>query len=337
MIRIAVAGAGNMAHIRTCALLNTNNVELCGVAARHLESAKKFADNFHISFATTDYRELIKQKPDAILIELPHKIQDEVVLWSLNNKLHTLIGGCLATTSQVGKQIATLADQKKLVVECGYEARYKPCLRYVKEQLDTKFIGAPCLIEAIALWDAPRDSWYRKQDESGGMPVTHMTYAFLNPLRWFFGEPLRLSAMANRVKQINLDSVNEETCLVNLQFPDDLLVSLTAGYVTAPMTQHWKLEIFGSEGMLEIHPGDLDSGYVRHHTKEHEIVTHSFSDSENAFDIQAKVFIDSISAAENNADKTSSKCLNLAQDSIKDIELAEAIVHSTKSYKVIIL
>ncbi|MCH9691514.1 MAG: Gfo/Idh/MocA family oxidoreductase [Gammaproteobacteria bacterium] len=333
MIKVAIVGTGNMASIRAHALLSTNNVELCGVASRRIERAKKFASEFNISYASSNYRDLILKKPDALLVELPHKIQDEVVLWAMKEGMHVLIGGCLSTTSTIGKEIISLCQEKKVLVECGYEARYKPCWIYVKQKLKDNLIGTPCVINAIALWDAPAHSWYYSQSESGGMPITHITYAFINPLRWLFGDPLQLFAMSNRIKEVRKDSVNEESCLVNIKFANNLLLSLTTGYITAPTKTNWQLEIFGTKGMLEVHPGDLNSGLVQHYSNEKGRETFDFYNAENAFNRQAKTFINAINNIDNGLH--SGTLMNPPDVAINDIKIAEAIVDSSKKNEVI--
>lgn len=335
MIKVAIVGAGMMARVRARALLTTNQVQLCGVASSHIESANKFAHEFDIPYATTSYKSLLKQQPDALLVETPHKIQDEVVRWALKEGLNVMIGGCLSTNVEIGEEILSISDQKGLIVECGYEARYKPCWRHVKQQLDHKVIGMPSIINSIALWDAPPNSWYYNQDESGGMPVTHITYAFINPLRWIFGEPTQVSAMSNKLKETKSYHVDEESCIINIQFPNQVLVSLTAGYVTAPDKTHWHLDIFGTDGMLEIHPGDMDAGLVRHYSRESGVMTSDFSDSENAFNRQAQVFIDQIS--NNDLNDGSEMLLNTPKSAINDIRIAEAITRSTKKKDVVCL
>jgi len=333
MIKVAIVGAGTMAYVRARALLTTGLVELCGVASYREVSANKFANDFNIGYATTDYRSLVAQKPDALLVELPHKVQDEVVLWALKEGLHILLGGCLSTSSEIGEEIVALCNQKKVIVECGYEARYKPCWQHVKKQLDQRLIGAPCVINAIALWNAPSSSWYYNQADSGGMPITHITYAFINPLRWLFGEPLQVTAMSNKVKETGCHNVDEESCIVNIRFPNQLLVSLTAGYITAPGKTHWHLEVFGTNGMLAIYPGDLDAGLVQYYSKDNGVVASDFSDAENAFDKQAQIFIDEINNSNIGGDKGRSRLLNSPEAAINDIKIAEAIVDSAKNNK----
>ena len=120
--RIAVIGAGGMARVRTEAFLATNKAAICGVASRTLSSAQKFGDDIGCAKCFADYQRLVETSPDAVLVEVPHAAQEDAVLWALDQGLHVLIGGCLASSSIVAEQIRSIAVSKGLVVEAGYDA-----------------------------------------------------------------------------------------------------------------------------------------------------------------------------------------------------------------------
>ena len=40
----------------------------------------------------------------------------------------------------------------------------------------------------MALWNPDPDEWYYDQEASGGMPLTHMSYCYLNAVRWILGQ-----------------------------------------------------------------------------------------------------------------------------------------------------
>ncbi|WNO08361.1 Gfo/Idh/MocA family oxidoreductase [Teredinibacter sp. KSP-S5-2] len=326
MLKLAIIGAGNIARIRARALLKTGQIELCGVAAHRQTSAEKFARDFSIPFATDNYKELSNTKPDAFLLEVPHQIQDEAAIWTLQQKCHLLIGGCLATSSAVGKQIIHLANKYHSIVECGYEARYKACWQKVKQYLRDKEIGLPLTVNAIALWQPPPNSWYTQQTTSGGMPVTHMTYAFINPLRWLFGHGVHISTQANALEDYGNDSLKENLCITQLKFPGELLASLTAGFVSALPAKRWHLDVVGTKGIIEIHPGDLDEGSLIIHQGQGDSREESFDHAINAFDGQAAVFVESCLERQNDMHSIS-QCLNPPEDAIKDIKLTESITH----------
>jgi predicted dehydrogenase len=201
-IRLAIIGAGFMARRRARAFLATQSVELCGVASAHQSSAEVFGTELGIKHCFDDYRHLLKLKPDAVLVEVPHGIQDEVVTWALECGLHVFIGGPLSLTSEGGREIQKIAKERRLIVEAGFEARYKAVWEKARNMIHQGDIGAIVTVRSIALWDAKPESWYYQQSLSGGMPLTHLTYAFLNPIRWLLGEPLYISAFANQIRNL---------------------------------------------------------------------------------------------------------------------------------------
>ena len=50
---------------------------------RHEETARACAAELGCDRSTDDYRRLAEWRPDAVLIEAPHKAQDEIALWAL--------------------------------------------------------------------------------------------------------------------------------------------------------------------------------------------------------------------------------------------------------------
>jgi predicted dehydrogenase len=65
-------------------------------------------------------------------------------------------------------------------VEAGYEARYKAVWKQARQIIQSDRIGQLVAIRTVALFPANPESWYYNQATSAGMPLTHMTYAFIN-------------------------------------------------------------------------------------------------------------------------------------------------------------
>lgn len=324
MIKIAVIGTGKMANVRTRTFLSSpEECEICCVASKHIQNARVFAKGFGCQQYTDNYQELLRFKPDAVLIEVPHSIQDEIALWALKSGLHTLIGGCLATNIAMGIKIARLADEKDLIVETGYEARYKDVWCFAKEYLNNGKIGEIIATRSIALYDADPNSWYYNEKQSGGMVLTHMTYAFINPVRWIFGAPLFISAFSNNIREKGMGKVKHETCTANFLFKDDIVCNMTASYVKPKQLDAWKINFLGSDGSIDIFPGDMNPGSLTIYSDEQVTLTQNFSGQNNAFEKQAKVFLSAIGG--NN------QCLNQAWDSILDIQISEAIVKAAEN------
>ncbi|MBN1205667.1 MAG: Gfo/Idh/MocA family oxidoreductase [Myxococcaceae bacterium] len=326
-MRFAVVGAGRMAHVRTRAMLATGQMHLCGVAARRRDSARRFAEEYGAGLYTEDYRELASWGLQALLVEVSHEIQDEVVRWGLEAGLHVLIGGCLARTESTARWICRAAHERGLVVEAGYEARYKAVWETAKRYVEGGALGRVVAIDSVALWPGDPTSWYYDQEVSGGMPLAHMTYTFVNPVRWLFGEPTHVSAFANRIKHTRGGLVSEETCTANLLFADDVLCNMVAGYVKAGAPSSWRVEIYGTQGSLEVLPTDMDPGRLRLF-REEGAQEHGFEGAPNAFEAQAAAFCEAIRGQRG-------RCLNPPEATLGDVQIAEAISRSARLKQVI--
>ena len=318
MKKLAVVGASTMARIRTEAFLSFGSCQLCGVAARRLENAHAFAESFGCPDYTDDYRALADLKPDVVLVAVPHDVQDEVVLWSLEGGFHTLVGGCLARRVDTAERMVNLARTKGVVVETGYEARYKRVWERTKELLDEGAVGTLVVVRGVALYPAPPDSWYYDEAQSGGMVLTHMTYAFINPLRWLLGTPRTVAAFANKKHRTAAEHVKHEMCTANLLFDNDVVCNLVAGFVKPEQLDAWNLDFIGTTGSLSLHPGDLASGSLTLYRDGQAPVR--YSEEDDAFVKQVRTFLDAVDGHGLN--------LNPAGDSIVDVQLADLIVRS---------
>ena len=124
-----------------------------------------------------------------------------------------------------------MAAWKSLIVEAGFQRRYDPAWEEIRRLVAGGELGAPVMAVTMALWNPDPDGWYCDQEESGGMPLTHMSYCYLNAVRWILGKPATVSAMANRMRNTAPGRVVEETCGALIGFENGAFASATASYI----------------------------------------------------------------------------------------------------------
>ncbi|HLJ25938.1 MAG TPA: Gfo/Idh/MocA family oxidoreductase [Candidatus Angelobacter sp.] len=327
-IRLAVIGAGMMAGKRASAFSKDPRTKICGVAAKRQTTAEKLAAALHCDFRTSDYRDLLQAKPNALLIEVPHEVQDEMVDWALAHDLPVLVGGPISTSLQGVERIAEIAAARNLIVEAGYEARYKSCWEAARDRITAGEIGQLIAVQSRALWNGDPQSWYYSQARSQGMPLTHISYAFLNPLRWIMGDPLQISAFANTKKHQTPQSVREETCAANMAFPGNVLLSMVAGYVSHGEPESWTVFFLGTDGCIQLYPTEMDNGWLKLY-RHGESSTLDFTHARDAFEIQAETFL--------NALEGENRLRNQPQACVGDLRAVEAIVASIRENRTIAL
>ena len=322
--RIAIAGAGMMALARGRAFLDTGRAEICAVAARHAETAQRCAGELGCSTYTDDYRRLAESQPDAILIEVPHKPQDEIALWALEAGYDLLIGGSLASCVDKGRRILELAKRGERIVEAGYNGRYDPAWEETRRLIQDKVLGEPVMAVGMALWKAKPGTWYYDQEASGGMPVTHMSYQHLNAIRWILGKPIVVTALANRKAETSPGRVVEETVGALVGFEDGSIASATASFIKPEGMVDPEPRFLCSEGGIQINSA---VSLTLFHQGSSEV--RSFEQQPPSFVRQANAFLDAI--------ETRLEARNPPDDALIDLLIAEAISRSVRERRTISL
>lgn len=322
--QIAIVGAGAMARVRGRAFLDTGQADICAVASQHLETAKLCATELNCDLYYDDFRRLVEIQPDAILIETPHKAQDEIAIWALESGIDLLIGGSIASCLKNAHQIKDLATRQKRIVEAGYQNRYNPAWEEVRQLIQGDMLGEPIMAISMALWKANPHSWYYDQKDSGGMPLTHMSYCSLNAFRWILGKPISVSAVANRKVETSHGLVSEETCAVLVQFDNDAIASATASYVAPEGMTNAETRFICTRGGIEMHQ-EGETGTVSitlFHQGRSE--TRSFVNEPSPFVRQAEAFLRAI--------ETRNEARNPPDDALLDAEISDAISLSAREH-----
>ena len=323
--RIAIVGAGNMARTRGRAFLDTGRAKICGVAARRAQRAASCAAELGCDVFYDDFRRLGEAGPDAILIEVPHRVQDEVSIWALDAGYDLLVGGCLASSVENGRQIAAMAARHSRIVEAGFQRRYDPAWEEIRHLVAGGELGAPVMAVTTALWNPDPDGWYYDQEASGGMPLTHMSYCYLNAVRWILGRPTTVSAMANRMRNTAPGRVVEETCGALIGFENGAFAAATASYIGPEGMPDPQPRFVCSEGGIQPNAGD-DSITVY---KEGRSEIRMFERELSPFVRQAAAFLDAIEGRH--------KARNPPEDALLDIEIAAAVSVSAKEHRTVSL
>ena len=325
--RIAVAGAGKMARARGKAFLETGRTEICAVAARRSETAQRCATELSCDNYCDDFRRLADFRPDAILIEVPHKVQDEIALWALEAGFDLLIGGCLASSVASGDRILELAARHSRVVEAGYQRRYDPAWEEIHRLVGSGSLGEPVMAACMALWNPDPRTWYYDQDASGGMPLTHLSYCFLNAIRWILGRPTMLSAMASQKVEVAPGRVSEETCAALIQFEGGAFVSATGSYAGPDGMASAETRFVCTDGGIQTNAEDTPGmvSITVYHRGESEV--RSFENTPSPLVREAETFLDAI--------ETRKEGRNPPGDALLDLRIAAAISVSAREHRTV--
>lgn len=154
----------------------------------------------------------------------------------------------------------------------------------------TPDIGTVVAVDAVALFNQPKGTWYVSESRSGGFAVTHLSYCFLNPLRWLFGTPVVVGA-TRRKSNPQADVLDGAMYSVSLEYPSGIVCSLLAGYLRPPHGDPWSVTFTAEAESLRIVPGDnTPSSAVRYHAVGNERLHWT----DNAFVKQVQAFFSAV-------------------------------------------
>ena len=192
-----------------------------GMALRHMEGVKQYENATLVAYCdlddgrlaaaangrpapktTTDYKEMLKEGLDALIVVSPDQLHREMCVEALNLGLHVLCEKPLALTEEDAAAIrdAAAASDKKFMV--GQICRYTPSFVKAKEIVDSGKIGALTFVESEYAHDyghiyedALRGTW-RKDPLRNGV-VGGGCHA-IDLLRWIAGDVTEVCGISNK-------------------------------------------------------------------------------------------------------------------------------------------
>lgn len=266
--RLGFIGAGwwaTTSHIPV--LKERDDVILSAVSRRSEEGLKKVRDSFGFEFATRDYRELLEQPLDGVIISTPHEVHYEQARAALEAGLHVLVEKPITLSASESRDLVALAKDKGLHLLVPHGWHYKDFVLEAKKQMDLGRVGrvqhimchmASPTRELISgdgfqmdnLGDtlfAPDLSIYSEKSRGGGYAFGQLTHSVAMML-WLTGlQPEEVFAFMSQEGGQDVDIHDAFT----VRFAGGAIgaISGTAA-VPAELPFQVDIRIYGSEGML---------------------------------------------------------------------------------------
>jgi predicted dehydrogenase len=200
----------------------------------------------------TELNAALSHHPQAVIISNPTAFHLSVAIPAARSGCSILIekpiSHSLERINELDKAVANSGSR----VLVGYQFRFHPGLRRLKQLIDSGAIGKPC--SAHAHWGEYLPGWhpwedyrqgYSARSELGGGVILTLSHP-LDYLRWLFGDVEAVWALTGRLGNLGLDV--EDTAEIGLQFTGGLLASLHLDYNQRPPAH--TLEVIGTEGIL---------------------------------------------------------------------------------------
>lgn len=141
-IRLGFIGAGWWATTNHIPLLaKREDVELVAVCRLGKDVLQKIKDEFGFAFATENYRELLEQDLDAVVVSSPHRFHYEHAKAALERGLHVMCEKPMALHAVEAWDLVEAARKRNLQLLVPYGWHYKPFVQRAKQFMDDGHVG----------------------------------------------------------------------------------------------------------------------------------------------------------------------------------------------------
>lgn len=256
LVKVGLIGAGGMGRRHLEVLTRDPRVEVVGVADAAEAAARSAAEAFG-GRACRTAADLAELGADAVYVTLPNAYHGAVVIEAMDRGLHVFSEKPMATTLDEARRVAACARRSGRVYQMGFNRRFAPAYRHLKEQVAGGFVPFSASSK-ITDGDMLTPSWYINPALTGGF-LYDCAVHMIDLVGWLVGPIRSVAALGRQSCYPDHDDI-----VLLLRCEGDRPVALTScGHASwAKPTE--RVELYGDHALLESE--DMDR--VRHATRE---------------------------------------------------------------------
>ena len=273
-IRLGFIGANVNSHWASQshfpALAASPDVEMTAVCTTRPETAEQAKKAFNAKAAFHDFREMVVSPDiDAVAVCVKVPLHYEPTKAAIEAGKHVYTEWPLGRTTAEAEELAELARAKGVHTVVGLQSRVSPALQYMKELIDTGYVGEVLSCHVVCMRDGPLErpssrAWQR--DASlGANTLTIANGHVIDALRFVVGDFARVACMITTQSPQWYETDTKR--MVDVTSPDNVLVcgKLGRGAVASVHVAGvpwagigYRMDVYGRDGTLVV-TGDVSS------------------------------------------------------------------------------
>ena len=244
------------------ALLASPDVELTAVCTTRPESAEEAREAFGAKLAFHDFRAMVAS-PEidavAVVVRVPEHYGPTKA--AIEAGKHVYTEWPLGRTTAEAEELTALAQAKGVQTAVGLQSRVSPTLLYIRELLETGYVGEMLSCHVTAMRDGalerPSSRTWQRDASLGANTLTIATGHVIDALRFVAGNFARVACLVTTQARQWYETDTKQ--MVPVTAPDNVLVSgqLARGAVASVHAaavpwagSGFQMEIYGREGTL---------------------------------------------------------------------------------------
>ncbi|MBC7791194.1 MAG: Gfo/Idh/MocA family oxidoreductase [Anaerolineae bacterium] len=189
-MRIGIIGAGVIGQLRARSVREHPSTELAAVLDTSVDAAAKAAEGTG-AHALTSLAAFLDVAMDAVIISSPVHVHEEACLGALERGRHVLCEKPLSNTVESCRLIVDAAIRADRILAVGFNLRYYPSIKFVKDSIDEGLIGDLDHLRVFGGHEGLpkfRVDWQYKAPESGGGAMMDVGIHMTDVARYLLGE-----------------------------------------------------------------------------------------------------------------------------------------------------
>lgn len=187
---VGMIGAGQIAELHRCSVAESGKSRLTAVADLDEERAAALAMKNQAN-VYTDYREMVRQeKPDIVIINLPHFLHKEAAIWCAEQGCHVLLEKPMALNVQECTEMLDAFARHGVRLAIGHMQRFIGEYRTAKRLIDSGELGELLFIQDCRYgnyFSEKRPAWFLDRARSGGGVVINLGSHSMDRVMWLAG------------------------------------------------------------------------------------------------------------------------------------------------------
>lgn len=244
MFKMALLGAGAIAHKMSATIKGMANVEPYIICDRNLDKAKALGEQYGYTKACGSYEDILADdEVDLVYIALPHSLHYKYTKIMLEGGKNVLCEKSFTVSAGQAREILALAEEKKLLLQEAIWTRYMPSRKMIDDIIKSGVIGEITSIDANLGYELSAVPRIWDVNCAGGALLDVGVY-LIHFARMIFGDNVtKLTTSA--VFKNGVDMIDS----IIMTFDDSKMATMQCNVYAA---QNRTASIFGTKGYIEI-------------------------------------------------------------------------------------
>ena len=193
--------------------------------------------------------------PDVVFVTNPIAAHVATATWAVKNGAAVFVEKPLGSDLEGTDSLVSLIDEAGIPTMVGYQLRFHPLFRRVKEWLDAGEIGRPLAAQVfygewlpgMHPYEDYRESHAARRDQGGGtiLCLSHE----IDLVRWLLGDATTVAAAGGKLSDLELDVEDVSDLLFAIDHDGPVVASVHLDFVANP-PRRWG-SIVGETGVIE--------------------------------------------------------------------------------------